>query len=502
MRPAQGSASGARADLGTQLGKAIRSNLKGNALEDVADLEQGSLQLLGALHAAYSDAAFQSEIRELHEATAGDELKFVTSLAPLAARVQAPVFERFGLPAGQRGVMLMKMGVKLVAKGCPRLSAKAGDLRELLLLAREEESGPSWGSTVESGISELVGKLERAPPAVRGPLAEALRLPPGASAREIALEVPKIRDISRDIAETHMAKGRSAIVGPGKVLGPDMSGASDEELRAKLAQDFEHYLTKMLARVVTPVTSFTRAPPEFRCGWADGVVRADHARELWGPPSGAAGAAGAAWRSLGVGLTVIDGAVGRELILPAVRELADLQAAGSLDASRDPCNVGARSVWLHASTDEERSERQRATPALLKLCALLFGLPFALDAAAKQCVHGDLDAPKLLVHPHVMAATYGPGAEYHCHKDSYGGMDNQRMVTVLLYLNDEWRPGDGGELRIFGSADGGSKPDQGSYVDIEPLAGRLVLFRAREVWHAVLEPRKPRWAMTLWVMAE
>ena len=40
------------------------------------------------------------------------------------------------------------------------------------------------------------------------------------------------------------------------------------------------------------------------------------------------------------------------------------------------------------------------------------------------------------------------------------------------------------------------------FVDIAPLSGRIVMFRSRDVWHAVREPREQRWAMTLWVMAD
>lgn len=81
------------------------------------------------------------------------------------------------------------------------------------------------------------------------------------------------------------------------------------------------------------------------------------------------------------------------------------------------------------------------------------------------------------------------------------------MVTCLLYLND-WQPSHAGELRLYGSSGSGSAlaraetPDLGRFVDVEPLAGRLVMFRSREVWHAVREPTRQRWALTLWVMAD
>lgn len=40
-------------------------------------------------------------------------------------------------------------------------------------------------------------------------------------------------------------------------------------------------------------------------------------------------------------------------------------------------------------------------------------------------------------------------------------------------------------------------------VDIEPLLGRVVMFRSRAVWHGILESKVARrWAVTLWVLAE
>lgn len=60
------------------------------------------------------------------------------------------------------------------------------------------------------------------------------------------------------------------------------------------------------------------------------------------------------------------------------------------------------------------------------------------------------------------------------------------MVTILLYLND-WQPGDGGELRLFGTKqvdadvgtgpglrDAASAPDLERFVDVAPLSGRVV----------------------------
>lgn len=470
-------------------------------------LAEAAKAMLEALAVAYADTDFQDEIVEIKAKASGDELAFLTALGRAAGRVQAPVFERFGLPAGQRGVMLMKMGVKVIAQGEPELKAMSGDLREQLGLKREEEemSPKPMLQNANSNFKDLVQKISAAPLDIRGPLAEALQLPYKASPEEIAMEVPNIKRIAEGIAARHLKKeDTSQFVGEGKVLGPEMATASQEEVKAKLAENFDRYITKMLARVVTSVDSFTRPPSEFRCAWADGVVEWQHARELWGPPDGGRGVADPApWRSLGIGVSVLDSVVEMDLVLRVRKALDKLEAAGETKASEDPCNVGACSVWLHFESEEERAALD---PALREICFRLAGLPFALEAAAERGPDGAAIAvPSFRIHPHVMAATYRRGAEYHCHRDSYDGRDNRRMLSVLLYLNHEWSPGDGGELRVFadGPDDNGTKaPDHDRHVDIAPLSGRLVMFRSRDVWHAVREPREQRWALTLWVMAE
>lgn len=495
-------------ELGARFSQVIRAAARQQPLEDAPGRERDALALLAALREGYGQASFQAEVRRL-QAQDIDELGFLTALAKVASEVQDPIFQRFGLPNGQRGVLLMKMAIKVIAGHSSLVAELAGDLRELLGLRREEESRPSILNMVKdvaASLAELVAKIARAPVDVRGPLAEALRLPYKASPEQIAREVPKIRQIARQLADKNLGRPRAEIVGDGKLLGPEVAAdTSDAQLHVLLVQSFEHYLNKMLARVITPVESFTKAPEDFTNPWADRVVRCRQVVELWGPqPTAAEDQQMAEWPSLGVGITVADDVLEGDLAARAREELVALEASGGLQASKDPCNVGARSVWLHFET---LAERQRLPPALAELCDRLAGLPHALLACAAE-LHGAeaVCPPRLRVHPHVMAATYRQGAEYHVHKDSYSGADNQRVLTILLYITDGWRPGDGGELRVHGTCSGdgasASAPDEGRFADIAPLSGRLVFFRSREVWHAVREPKTQRWALTLWVMAD
>jgi SM-20-related protein len=89
-------------------------------------------------------------------------------------------------------------------------------------------------------------------------------------------------------------------------------------------------------------------------------------------------------------------------------------------------------------------------------------------------------------------AFYPPGAAYARHVDQPRGRA-QRQVSLVLYLNENWRPVAGGELRIFDTADG--------HRDIEPIAGRLVSFLTPGREHAVLPTQSDRLSVSGWFRA-
>jgi SM-20-related protein len=91
-------------------------------------------------------------------------------------------------------------------------------------------------------------------------------------------------------------------------------------------------------------------------------------------------------------------------------------------------------------------------------------------------------------------ALYPPGAGYARHIDQPRGSNrgpNQRRVSLVLYLSEDWAPSHGGILRIFAD-------DDGRYRDIEPLPGRLVLFLTQGRAHAVLSTQRARLSVTGW----
>lgn len=87
-------------------------------------------------------------------------------------------------------------------------------------------------------------------------------------------------------------------------------------------------------------------------------------------------------------------------------------------------------------------------------------------------------------------AVYPPGAFYQRHFDSFRGEAN-RIVSLVIYLNRDWQPGDGGELLIY-AADG-AEPTR-----IEPRAGTLVLMMSEEIEHEVRVSRIRRCSVAGW----
>ncbi len=85
-------------------------------------------------------------------------------------------------------------------------------------------------------------------------------------------------------------------------------------------------------------------------------------------------------------------------------------------------------------------------------------------------------------------ALYPPGAGYQRHIDRF--QDNPlRTVSVVLYLNTQWQPGDGGKLRLH-LAD--------RTEDVMPRAGTLVVFLSADLPHEVLKARRDRASLVGW----
>lgn len=88
-------------------------------------------------------------------------------------------------------------------------------------------------------------------------------------------------------------------------------------------------------------------------------------------------------------------------------------------------------------------------------------------------------------------ANYPPTAHYEKHLDQFEGRNN-RMISLVIYLNEDWQPGDGGELELF-LADGRE-------LKVEPLKGRAVLFKSASMPHRVCRSYRDRYSLTGWFL--
>jgi Rps23 Pro-64 3,4-dihydroxylase Tpa1-like proline 4-hydroxylase len=68
----------------------------------------------------------------------------------------------------------------------------------------------------------------------------------------------------------------------------------------------------------------------------------------------------------------------------------------------------------------------------------------------------------------------GSGGCFPMHFDSDAMLDGRR-VTAIIYLNDAWTPGCGGELRLY--------PFPAPPVNVAPVADRLCLFASTSMLH-------------------
>ncbi|KAG3109930.1 hypothetical protein PI125_g10465 [Phytophthora idaei] len=70
-------------------------------------------------------------------------------------------------------------------------------------------------------------------------------------------------------------------------------------------------------------------------------------------------------------------------------------------------------------------------------------------------------------------------------------LPNWLGLAAVLYLNEEWKQGDGGEIVLY--------PFPNSRVVVQPRFGELVLFSSQRMLHRVMPANKPRYALTTWM---
>lgn len=88
-------------------------------------------------------------------------------------------------------------------------------------------------------------------------------------------------------------------------------------------------------------------------------------------------------------------------------------------------------------------------------------------------------------------AVYSSGQFYQKHIDALKGRSN-RVLSTVLYLNQDWQQQDGGELLIY------DKPGENIVERVTPQRGTLVIFLSEDFPHEVLPAQRTRFSIAGW----
>jgi len=167
-----------------------------------------------------------------------------------------------------------------------------------------------------------------------------------------------------------------------------------------------------------------------------------------------------------------------------VRALAEDSIARRARGGFAPARVGRGAERAHRPgvRGDERCwlDAASASPAEADLLGRLESLRLALNRSLWLGLF-ELEAQHTV---------YPPGARYERHRDAFrdGG---HRVVSAVVYLNQRWRPEDGGALRLYVDGD--------RAVEVPPLGGTLVAFLSDRFEHEVLPARRERLSVAAWL---
>ncbi|MBR5494796.1 MAG: 2OG-Fe(II) oxygenase, partial [Psychrobacter sp.] len=92
-------------------------------------------------------------------------------------------------------------------------------------------------------------------------------------------------------------------------------------------------------------------------------------------------------------------------------------------------------------------------------------------------------------HSEAHYACYPVGFGYQWHSDNPAGRD-ERVISAVLYLNDDWSNSDGGALEIVDK--------HGIHHNVMPVANRLVIFDS-DLQHQVQIAHRQRYSIATWM---
>lgn len=94
-------------------------------------------------------------------------------------------------------------------------------------------------------------------------------------------------------------------------------------------------------------------------------------------------------------------------------------------------------------------------------------------------------------------AHYAKGDFYKKHKDAFKGESN-RVLSVVVYLNQHWSADDGGELVIYKNQSPTVSIADNNKVTVTPNFGTIVVFLSEEFPHEVLAAKRDRYSIAGW----
>jgi SM-20-related protein len=124
------------------------------------------------------------------------------------------------------------------------------------------------------------------------------------------------------------------------------------------------------------------------------------------------------------------------------------------------------------------------------------------QSAAEQQFLAIAERLRLAINRHLMLGLfefeaqflhYPPGGFYRRHIDALHGERN-RVVSLVAYLNEDWQSADGGALAVWAADGVNSEP----VVEVQPLAGTVVLMLSEDIPHEARVARRDRRAIAGW----
>ncbi|WOT05834.1 2OG-Fe(II) oxygenase [Shewanella youngdeokensis] len=94
-------------------------------------------------------------------------------------------------------------------------------------------------------------------------------------------------------------------------------------------------------------------------------------------------------------------------------------------------------------------------------------------------------------------AHYAKGDFYKKHKDAFVGEGN-RILSVVVYLNQYWSKDDGGELVLYVNQQSTSAGKDDHVISVTPGFGTVVVFLSEQFPHEVLAARRDRFSIAGW----